>query len=253
MVADRLNGSDGLGPAGFTLPTLQATMFGNRNLTAEEGRAATVAMCTAAPTPTASDGRVVDARTACAALAGWNGRGDLDARGAVLWRKFVERLTSVRVDFWAVPFDPADPARTPRGFDASRPGFERAFADTVQAFDSAGVPVDLRLGDFQHHAGIPVHGCSSVPEGCFNQISLEPGGVSPDVSHGTTFVMAVELTRAGPRARTILTYGQSVDATSPHHTDQTRMYAAKQWVTGRYTEAEIAGDPTLTVRRLTAG
>lgn len=62
--------------------------------------------------------------------------------------------------------------------------------------------------------------------------------------------MAVELTRAGPRARTILTYGQSADPTSAYFTDQTRLYAAKRWVTGRFTEAEIARDPALTVHRL---
>jgi acyl-homoserine-lactone acylase len=35
MIARRLDGTDGLGPAGFTLPTLTATMLADRNLTAE--------------------------------------------------------------------------------------------------------------------------------------------------------------------------------------------------------------------------
>jgi acyl-homoserine-lactone acylase len=254
MIADRLDGSDGLGPAGFTLPSLQATMLGNRNLTAEQGRAAVVAMCTANPTLTASDGRPVDVRAACAALAGWNGRGDLDARGAILWRKFIERIAGEGVDVWRVPFDPADPTRTPRGFDAGRPAVGQTLADTVQEFDALQVPVDLALGDFQHYAGVPIHGCAQI-EGCFNAISVDgtpgPGGAIGDVGFGTSFLMAVELTRAGPRARTLLTYGQSANLSSPHHTDQARLYSAKRWVTGRFTEAEIARDPTLTVRRLT--
>ncbi|QFZ19751.1 penicillin acylase family protein [Saccharothrix syringae] len=250
MIADRLTGEDGLGPAGFTLPTLQATTFGNRNLTAEQGRAAVVAMCAADPAPVGSDGTPVDVRAACAALAGWDGRGDLDARGAVLWREFVDRLGRSGVDPWRVPFDPADPTGTPRGFDTARPGVSTAFADTVRAFQTAGVPVDLRLGDFQRHEGVPVHGCASF-EGCFNAVSAGTASRPTGVTRGSTFVMAVELTPSGPRARTILIYGQSGDPTSPHHLDQTRLHSAKQWVVGRFTEAEIARDPELVVRRLT--
>lgn len=254
MIADRLDGSDGLGPAGFTLASLQATMLGNRNLTAEQGRAAIVARCAAEPTLTATDGRSVDVSAACRALAGWNGRGDLGARGAILWRKLIERIDEEGVNLWRVPFDPADPTRTPRDFDASSPAVGQAFADTVQEFQAADAPVNVRLGAFQRHADVPIHGCDS-DEGCFNQTSvdttLRPGGETSDVDHGSCFIMAVELTAAGPRARTILTYGQSANQASPYYRDQTRLYSAKRWVSGRFTEAEIAGDPSLTVQRLT--
>jgi len=254
MIADRLDGTDGLGPAGFTLPSLQATMLHNRNLTAEEGRAAVAAMCSANPTLTASDGRPVDVRAACAAMAGWNGRGDLDARGAILWRKFIGFIDQNGVNVWLVPFDAADPTRTPRGFAADRPAVRQAFADAVQALDAAGVPVDVRLGDFQHYAGVPIHGCNDE-EGCFNNILVRltpgPDGRIADVNRGSSFIMAVELTPAGPHTRTILTYSQSVNPASPHYTDQTRLYSAKQWVTERFTDAEIAHDPALTVRRVT--
>lgn len=251
MIADRLDGSDGLGPPGFSLATLQATMLGNRVLSAEEGRASTVDLCRARPTLTAGDGQPVDVRAACDALAGWSGRADVDARGAVLWGAFVSRLTDSRVDASTVPFDPADPARTPRGFDATRPGVAAALADAVQMLDRAGIPVDVKLGDAQRHAGVPVAGCRGS-DGCFNVANTDrrPDQAVGGIRHGSTFIMAVELTPAGPRARTILTYGQSADPTSAYFTDQTRLYAAGQWVTGRFTEAEIARDPALTVHRL---
>jgi acyl-homoserine-lactone acylase len=60
----------------------------------------------------------------------------------------------------------------------------------------------------------------------------------------------LELTPAGPRARTLLTYGQSSNALSPFHTDQARLYSAKQWIIGRFTAAEIARDPGLRLRAL---
>lgn len=253
MIADRLDGSDDLGRPGFTLSSLQATMFGNRDLTAEQGRASVVAMCQANPTLPASDGRQVDVRQACAALAGWDGRGEVDARGALLWRKLIDLVARRGVDIWKVPFDPADPAHTPRDIDGGQPGVRLAFADVVQIFGSLGVPVDLPLGAVQHYAGVPIHGCAGR-EGCFNAINVDgvpgPDGVFPDVAHGTSFLMATELTRNGPRTRTLLSYGQSANVDSPLHTDQTRLYRAKQWVTERFTEREIAHDPELTVRRL---
>ena len=61
----------------------------------------------------------VDIAAACAVLGDWDGRYDLDSRGAVLWR---ELLAAVRRDvpggldaLWAEPFDPARPVETPAG------------------------------------------------------------------------------------------------------------------------------------------
>ncbi len=234
--------SSGIADRGFTLAELQAMLMNNRNLTAEQGLASVLDLCRANPTLTASDGRAVDVTAACATLAGWDTRGDLEARGAVVWRAFVQRL---RTSPWTIPFDPADPVHTPRGFDATRPGVSAALADAVQAL---GALVGTPLKDVQQYEGIGVHGCDGR-EGCFNVITA---GLTPvtGVQHGTSFVLAVEFTRSGPRGRTLLTYGQSANPASPHHTDQTHLYAAKQWVTDRFTEREITSDPHLTVRRL---
>ncbi|MFL6073790.1 MAG: penicillin acylase family protein [Mycobacteriales bacterium] len=63
--------------------------------------------------------------------------------------------------------------------------------------------------------------------------------------HGSSFVMAVTLGRSGPRARTLLTYSESANPASPHHADQTLLFARKQWVIDRFTESEIRSDPAL--------
>jgi acyl-homoserine-lactone acylase len=253
MIADRLNGSDGLGPAGFTLPTLQATMLGNRNLTAEEGRAAVVSMCQANPSLQASDGQSVNLGAACATIAAWNGRGDIDSRGAYLWRAFIEIARGQGITIESVPFDPNNPVRTPSGIAANQADVRQAFADAVQAFGSAGVPVDVPLGTEQHYAGVPIHGCDEQ-EGCFNAIAVPsppgPDGSVPDVAFGSSFIMATELTTSGPRTRTILIYGESANVTSPFHADQAQLYSAKQWVTDRFTDTEIGQDPQLTVKTL---
>jgi len=249
MVAQRLAGTDGLGPPGFTPPTLQATMLGDRDYSAELARAAAVAMCRAHPVLPASDGQPVDVRAACDALAAWNGMGDPGSRGAVLWRQFFNTAAqATNKDPWRVPFDPAHPLTTPRAFDTSLPAVQHALADVVQYFQANHIPLNEPLGTAQRYATIPVPGCTDT-EGCFNVVDstgpLSTGGVFPDVSDGSSFIMAIELTPAGPRTRTILTYSESANPASPHYTDQTRLFSRKQWVTERFTQAQITSDPQL--------
>jgi acyl-homoserine-lactone acylase len=254
MVTRRRAGTDGLGRPGFTLDTLSRTMFGDRDLSAELGRDAVVALCTAHPVLAGGDGRPVDVRAACRALAGWDTRGGTASRGAVLWREFFGRALDAAGDaVWQVPFDPAHPLTTPRELATDRPEVRAALADTARFFADAHLRPGLALGDAQRYLSTPMHGCTQA-EGCFNAIEppggLNAGGSYPDVAFGTGFLMAVELGPTGPRARTLLVYSQSADPRSPFHTDQTRRYAAGRWITERYTEAQIAGDPALTVQHL---
>src|SRR6516162_714654 len=251
MVSQRLAGTDGLGPPGFTLPTLQHTMLGDRNYGAELTRGDAVAMCRAHPVLTASDGTPVDVRAACDVLARWDAHGNTASRGEVLWRTFFDQAAQSAGDsLWSVPFDPAHPLSTPRGLNSSLPAVQQALADAVQFFQANRIALDTPLGAAQQYAGIPLHGCTDL-EGCFDVI--EPGGplaatgTYPDVIFGSSFIMAVELTPAGPRTGTILTYSESANTASPHHTDQTLLFAAKKWVTERFTESQINSDPDLSV------
>ncbi|MFE4821989.1 penicillin acylase family protein [Streptomyces sp. NPDC056704] len=88
--------------------------------------------------------------------------------------------------------------------------------------------------------------------GCFDVMDASPdsGTGTPPAGVFGSSLMAVELTPDGPRAHTLLTYGQSSNPASPHYTDQTRLFSRKQWVTERFTQAEITGDPALTVTTL---
>lgn len=253
MISSRLGGTDGFGPPGFTLDTLQETVLDDRNYSAETGRADVLAMCRAHPELTASDGRQVDVRDACDVLSAWDGHGDLDSRGAVLWRHAFGQLNTS--DWYRVPFDPAHPLTTPNGINSDNLAVQHAFADAVQYFQANTIPLDLTLHTAQRYASVPVPGCTEG-EGCFNIVgrsgSLGSGGTYPDMAagSGSSFVMAVEITPRGPRARTILTYSESANPDSPHHADQTALFAAKQWVTERFTQAEIASDPQLHITSL---
>lgn len=248
MISERIAGTDGYGPPGFTLATLQQTMLGERNYSADLARDGVVAMCRAHPVLTASDGTAVSVSAACDVLARWDGRADPGSRGEILWRQAYGQLDYTD-SWWSVPFDPAHPLTTPRDLDTAQPAVRQALADAVEFFRANHVPLNISVGATQHYAGVPLGGCTEG-EGCFDrdegdQAAGDPVGTA--VNSGSSFIMAVELTRQGPRARTILTYSESANPDSPHYADQTALYSRHQWVTERFTQAQIGADPGLQV------
>ncbi|WP_306213658.1 penicillin acylase family protein [Actinoplanes sp. RD1] len=254
MIARRAAGTDGFGPPGFTLDTLRATMLGDRNLGAELSRPAVAALCAGAATLPDSAGSPVDVRPACAVLTRWDARATAGAPGAVLWREFFTRAVTAAGDgLWRTPFDPARPLTTPRDLNTGRGEVRTALADAVRAVTAAHLPLDAPIDAAQRHRSIGLAGCTQL-EGCFNAIEpaggLDPHGHYPGIAFGTSFLMATQLTDAGPRTRTLLLYSQSGNPASPHFLDQTRLHAAGRWVTERFTPAEIAADPALRVETL---
>ncbi|MGW0068625.1 penicillin acylase family protein [Streptosporangium sandarakinum] len=79
---------------------------------------------------------------------------------------------------------------------------------------------------------------------------LGEAGRYPDVNTGSSFLMAVELTPAGPRTRAVLTYSLPAGAASPHHADQSELFSRGGWVTERFTETEIRAYPHLATASL---
>ena len=239
LAEQRLAGTDGLGAPGFTLRTLQQVMFGNRNLSAELARDDTVAACQAS-------GRA-DLAEACAVLAAWSTRADTDARGAVLWREYWNRLLGEIVP-WTVGYDPADPVGTPRALDRTSPKILTALTGAVEDLRAKGIALDVPLGELQAEPRgserIPIHGCSEA-EGCFNIISTErdeQGRYDPFT--GASFVMTAAFDDRGRvRGEAILSYSQSENPRSRHYADQTRLFSQKRWLPMRFSERSIRSDP----------
>ena len=246
MIGQRVAGTDGYGPPGFTLNSLQETMLGQRNYSADLARTAVVAMCRAHPVLTASDGKQVNVSAACSVLNAWNGRADVGSRGEVLWQQAYGAI-NYTPGWWSVPFDPSQPVTTPRDLNTGDPAVQAALADAVEYLQAHGVPLNITLGAVQHYAGISLPGCTEG-EGCFDRIEGNtPAGsaVGTDASNGSTFIMATELTPRGPRTRTVITYSESANPDSPHYSDQTALFARGQMITERFTEAAINADPRL--------
>lgn len=285
MNARLLDDTGPSGPAGadgrFSLEELAAVAFDNRGLASELLRVPLVERCAGRATVSV-DGAAVDLTRACRTLGAWNGRFDLDSRGAALWREFITRFEprdhARAGPLFAEDFDPARPVDTPRGLAPPRDGRDQileALAQAVRVLERAGLAVDVPLGQVQRadRGGrkVPIHGGHGVWEGVPNFVNfrphattLEPGPPAGQrapgsrlltsegypITGGTSFVMVLEYTDGGPRARALLVSGQTGDPASPRFWEQTELYSAKRWRDVRFTEDEIRADPALAVTAL---
>ncbi|MEU2656807.1 penicillin acylase family protein [Streptomyces sp. NPDC007325] len=231
----------------LTVADLQRQQFANRVPAAGLAAADVAAACPAA-LPAEPE--------ACRVLGAWDGTMDSDSRGALLfdrfWRKFTAAVPAARQ--WKVPFSAADPVRTPRSLDTDAAGFGQALAGAVAELRAAGIPLDAPLRDHQFvvRGGerIPVSG-GTESLGVWNKTEAvwkAAAGGYAEVALGTSHVQAVGWDGGRcPVARTLLAYSQSSNPASPHHSDQTRLYADERWVTSRFCERDILRSPALRI------
>ena len=268
------------GPDGkVTLAEMEAAVLSGRGTLAEELRADVVAACLAAGEvrlatgPAAGD--TIDLTGACATLDAWDGTARLDAPGAVLWREFVGSGvfdwddTQDAGRLFAEPFDPLDPVATPRGLAGGGSVLE-SLGQAVWMLGEAGIAVDATYRDvqYQRRGGVdhPVPG-GTYWEGVIEIANWQPGsnstllddgprgeelnaltGLATDgyrMNDGNSYVLVVELSEAGPRARAITTYSQSEDPDSPHFVDQTELYGTEVLRPVLFEDADIEADPAL--------
>ena len=227
-VMDRLDGTDGFGGANeFTHDQLMAIQTENRVFGAELAREDDDLqdVCAASDAPEA----------ACTALEDWDGRTDVDSRGAILFREFFNQSAARTFE---VPFDPNDPVNTPRDLDESNSDVIAAFSSAAAGLEAANVAFDATLGS-QQKAGddgagdIAIHG-GFGSTGNANVIAIRNPTANEDVlypvSYGSSHIQAVAFTDEGVDGCTILTYGQSYDSSDENHDDQTSLWSDEEWV-----------------------
>ena len=183
---------------------------------------------------------------------------------------------------WEREFDAEDPVATPSGLatapaDGADPVLV-ALGRAVQTLDAADLPVDVTLGEVQRaeRGGtmVPIHGGSGV-DGTTNVVgwgrgwsTLDPALVALErtpftpssqlattsdgerstvgyrINNGTSFLMALEYTDHGPRARTFLTYGNTADRSAPEYLAATQRFSDKDWKDVRFTAADVSATAT---------
>ncbi len=264
------------GPRGedgkLDLAEMQAAILQNRGMTADLLRSELVERCGRTPRATL-DGRPVDLLAACAVLASWDGRYELDRSGAVLFREWISQYAPEDLRgkgrLFAVDFDPADPIGTPRGLAPAGASGDLALENLARATEllaRAGLALDTPLGAVQYaprgSKRIPIHGGDGGYEGIENFVRRGPNGTTLEpeplppvlagsrllsaegyvVNSGTSFLMALEYTDSGPRAEAFLTYGQSGDPSAAQFSDQTELFSRKEWRQVRFEAHDVAAD-----------
>jgi acyl-homoserine-lactone acylase len=260
MIAARVTGTDGLGKPKFTISTLQRMWEGDRSYLAELVLRDLVADCQAHPKQLASDGRLVNLAPACAALAGYNGTGKLNANGGWLFKVWSD-LDTDRT-FYATAFDPGRPLTTPSGLNTTTAMPLKWLADAMLNLQASHVPLTAGYAQVQQapqSRRISIPGCpgegSAQDMGCFNAIyspdgtaataGPASGGSYGRVNDGSSLVLTTQLSPGGPVSQGILTYSQASDPTSRWYSNLTRLYSRAKWVNLPFTASQLQRDHPL--------
>lgn len=224
---------------------------------------------------TATSGASINIAKTCDTLATWDGKAELDSRGAHVFAEFAQRF--VPETMFAQAFHAQHPLQTPAKLSDSAEAAQKilqTLADVSEVFARAGVAVDARLADVQFlelfdYDGslvkrIPMHGTTHLAGG-FNLMEKELSGYGngtvfpqikrPELSatglttegypirHGSSWVMAVGFDAKGPQAMGVNAFSQSTDARSPHFSDQHELFMKKQARKILFREDDIVRDP----------
>ncbi|KAB2897570.1 MAG: hypothetical protein F9K40_12670 [Kofleriaceae bacterium] len=247
----RLAGTDGHPGNKFSLALFEAITMNNAVISGEMWRDAVVTHCRTLPIQQGIP-------EACDVLAAWDLSDNLDSRGAVLWRRFMENVSpgaQPDLDLFTTPFDPKNPVTTPNGLNTANPRVTRALATAIADLRMSGGQGNARLRDYQieERAGrrLPIPG-GSMSTGQYNLIAQTESGWVPgkgwrNIAHASSFVAWVQYTDKGPVARSVLASSQSDNPDSPHHADQTALFSAGKSKPVLFEEAAIRADPNLKV------
>ncbi len=242
-IRTRLAGADGIADHGtIGLDEVQAMLFAERNHAAYLVLDDLLAACEADPAGDADP-------DACAVLARWDRRNNIDSRGEHLFREWW-RVARAIDNVWSVPFDPKRPATTPSGLDTGDPAVRAALLEAldgaVATVRASGYALDAPLGEVQYRetpAGrVGLHGGPEF-EGLLNKLETETNTLTDrgyPVEWGSSYIQAVTFDERGPVAEAIMVYGQSSEPGSPYAFDQLGMFADKQWMALPFHPEDVA-------------
>lgn len=235
----------------FTLDDVKALKFSTRMLVAER-----------VLDDLLSAGRTVSGPSAdliegLAVLERWDRRVDAASRGAVLFQRFWDRYRAEHDEPFAVTWDADAPLATPRGLAAPAAALAH-LEEAVHWTRETHGRVDVAWGDVHRYRfgaiDLPADGAAGA-YGVYRVMGFDGTGVDGDsrriagrladqpplVGTGDAWVLLVHFTRP-VRAWSVLAYGQTTDAASPHSTDQIRLFAQHELRPVWFTESEIAAN-----------
>ena len=173
----------------------------------------------------------------------WDNTVSINSRGSTLFEAWFRRYTAqARDSTYAEPWTPTKLTLTPRGIGKPAlavSAFTWAVDDVKKRYGASDVAWGVVHRVRRGNVDVPVGGCTGLL-GCFRVLSYATAADGKQVAYtGDGWILGIEFAKSGPRALSILAYGQSPDSTSPHYADQAEMFAKGQMKTVRFTDADI--------------
>jgi acyl-homoserine-lactone acylase len=187
-------------------------------------------------------------------LEAWDNTAARESKGGVLFTAFWQKYGKAAKAPYAVPWDERKPAATPAGLgepDTARTVMAATVKEVQQKYGTLAVPwgdvhrlrrgkLDVPVGGFISEYRDGFRGAQFGDFGSFRVIRYEPDKDGKFVARGgDSYILAVEFT-SPPTAYSVVAYSQSDDPRSPHHTDQSDLFAAERWKRAWFTEEDIA-------------
>jgi len=205
------------------------------------------------------------AKQAASVLRNWKRDADADSTGALLFYTWAQKFVNTAVNVgapggmrnFAVAYDVNEPLTTPRGLKdpkAAAQMLDDAAQETEKTYGAVDTPwgkvMRIQLnnqsdGNVAVDRGAPLNGVDLPGNGGYGNLGIIRvvtygpmlNGTKTPV-HGDGFTMAIEFAPV-IHAKVLLSYGDSSQPGSPHHTDQLQLVANKQWRDVWRTKAEV--------------
>lgn len=189
------------------------------------------------------------AAEAAAVLEQWDRCADANSKGAVLFEAWYRRAvrSAGAAGLFAKRWSEAEMRTTPSGLrdaTAAVAALVIAANDVRQTWGRLDVPWGtvhrLRLGTYD----LPANG-GPADLGIFRVVTYDndPSGAGPArkqiASGGDSYVAVIEFTPTGPRAMSLISYGNATQPGSPHIGDQLQLFAEKKLKPVWRTRAEV--------------
>lgn len=240
------------------MESLQELVLDSRIYTSETERTAPLAALCGSDTYTIQEGddagTEVNISEACTVLSNWDGKNNLNSVGGHIWREFWRQIGGAGAPFSTAFNGTGDQAhQTPRDLDTSAVAVQDGFALAVKKMNDNNVSLTATTAENQWYLDtdgttrIPIFGGSGTP-GSFTIWGGSHGSPTETEGYGQTifgnsYIQTVTFDdQDNVEVEAFLTYSQSADPGSPHFSDFTKAYSAKEWHPMPYTEAEISAE-----------
>ena len=171
------------------------------------------------------------AKEAKTVLENWDRKVDADSRGAALFYAWVKRMEPYKQSSFATPWDESHPRTTPDGL-ADPEAMVRLLEEVAIEMKKTHGSLDIAWGETYriryNGLDLPGNGVSGML-GVFRV--AWPGGEENGIEYiggGDSWVAVIEFADK-PRAKVLLSYGNSTQEGSPHYGDQLELFSRKEF------------------------